>query len=107
MTWQILKTEIFEKKFSKLDKSIQQQIESIRDQLKINPYIGKPLHVDYLREKKVGKFRIYYLIYQEYVIIYMITISEKKDQQKAINTIRLFLDKYHQEIENWIKEHKH
>jgi len=37
----------------------------------------------------------------------MITIGEKKDQQKAINTIRFFLDKYQEDIEKWIQEHKH
>jgi hypothetical protein len=73
--------------------------------LKEDPFIGKPLQVDFFREKKVGKFRIYYLIYKKYVIVYMITISEKKDQQKAINTIQLFLDKYQKEIEDWIQEH--
>lgn len=106
MKWRILKTELFERKFNKLDKSIQQQIEKIRDQLKENPFVGKPLQVEFLREKKVGKFRLYYLIYKEYVIVYMIAISEKKDQQRAINTIQLFLDRYQQDIEKWIQEHK-
>jgi len=106
MKWRILKTELFEKKFNKLDRSIQNQIKKIRDQLKENPYVGKSLQVEFLREKKVGKFRIYYLIYKENVIVYMITISEKKDQQKAINTIRLFLEKYREDIESWVKEHR-
>ena len=65
MKWKVLKTELFEKKFRKLDKSIQQQIEDIRDQLKENPFVGRALESDYFREKKVGKFRIYYLIYKD------------------------------------------
>ena len=107
MKWRILKTELFERKFNKLDKSVQRQIEKIRDQLKENPFVGKPLNVDYFREKKIDKFRVYYLIYKQYVIVYMITISEKKDQQMAINTIRFFLDRYQEDIEKWIREHKH
>lgn len=87
MRWKILKTDLFERKFNSLDQSIQKQIIKIRDKLKENPFVGKPLQVHYLREKKIGKFRIYYLIYKEYLIVYMITLSEKKDQQKAIRTI--------------------
>ncbi|MBS3155722.1 type II toxin-antitoxin system RelE/ParE family toxin [Candidatus Woesearchaeota archaeon] len=87
MDWIVLKTEMFERKFSKLDKSIQKEIEDIKNQLKINPYVGRELKYEFFREKKVGKFRIYYLIYKKYVIVYLITVSEKKDQQKTINTI--------------------
>ena len=46
---------------------------------------------------------MYYLVYKEYAVVYMITISEKKDQQKAINTIQLFLSKYRKEIEEWVQ----
>ncbi len=107
MRWKILKTDLFERKFNSLDQSIQKQIIKIRDQLKENPFVGKPLQVHYLREKKIGKFRIYYLIYKEYFIIYMITLSEKKDQQKAIRTLQVFLEKYRKDIELWIQQHEH
>lgn len=104
--WRILKTELFEKKFNKLDKSLQEQIENIKKQLEYNPYVGDALQVEFFREKRIGKFRIYYLIYKEYVIVYMITISGKKDQQKAIDTVLLFLDKYKEEIEQWVEKYK-
>jgi len=58
MKWHILKTEFFERKFNKLDKSVQHKIEKIRDQLKENPFVGKPLNVDYFREKKIDKFSV-------------------------------------------------
>ncbi len=106
MPYEILKTEMFDRKFSKLDNSVQLQIKKIREQLKENPYIGKPLDFEFFREKKIGKFRVYYLIYENYSIVYIITISEKKDQQKVINTIKLFLDKYRQEIEDWIRKRR-
>ena len=68
--------------------------------------MGRALESDYFREKKIGKFRIYYLIYKECIIVYMVTISEKKDQQRTINTIRLFLDKYREDVEEWIERNE-
>ncbi|MEK6950250.1 MAG: hypothetical protein AABX13_00815 [Nanoarchaeota archaeon] len=41
-------------------------------------------------KKKKDKFRIYYLIYEEIKAVYLVGLSEKKDQQKIINTIWLF-----------------
>ena len=65
-----------------------------------NPYVGKPLGTKWFREKKFNVFRIYYLIYEDLKAVYVITLSGKKDQQKVINTIRHFLDKYRDEIED-------
>ena len=47
-----MKTELFDRKFEKLDKGVQQRIERIRDQLKQNPYVGKPLQLGFFREKR-------------------------------------------------------
>lgn len=106
MAYRILKTEVFERKFAKLSPNIQSAIGKMKDKLKENPFSGKPLRYDFFREKKLGKFRVYYLIYEEYLILYMITISEKKDQQVAINTVMQFLDIYKKEVEEWAKQNK-
>lgn len=106
MTYIILKTEIFERKFSKLSSEIQKEVSEIIEKLSDNPFTGKPLFYPFFREKKIKKFRIYYLTYKEYLVVYLITISEKKDQQQAINTVRLFLDKYREDIEAWMKENR-
>ena len=106
MAYRVLKTTVFERKFSRLPPDVQRAIEKIKDKLKENPFSGKPLRYDFFREKKLGKFRIYYLIYEEFLILYMITISEKKDQQIAINTVMQFLDIYKKEVEEWAKQNK-
>ena len=67
-----------------------------------NPYVGKPLGVRWFREKKLSKYRVHYLIYEDLKAVYIITLSGKKDQQKVINTIRHFLDKYKEEIERMV-----
>lgn len=106
MVYRILKTAVFERKFARLSSDVQKAIEKMKDKLKENPFSGKPLRYDFFREKKLGKFRVYYLIYEEYLILYMITISEKKDQQVAINTVMQFLDIYKKDVEEWIKQHR-
>ena len=43
-------------------------------------------------------YRIYYLIYDEHVVVFVITISTKKDQQDAIDKIKTLIPYYQQEI---------
>ena len=96
----IFTTEEFDKRFDKLDKSLQVQIEKEIEQLKTNPYVGKPLGYKFFREKKVKNYRVYYLIYEEYVVVFVISISDKGEQQKAINTIKNLIPYYQQQIRN-------
>ena len=97
-TYKVYQSKNFTDKLIKLPKDFKEWVEKIQDQLATNPYTGKPLGVDWLREKKYGKYRIYYLVYEDFVAVFMVEISEKKDQQKIINTIRFFLDMYRDEL---------
>lgn len=96
-------TEEFDKDFSKLDRSLQIQIEKALTQIEGNPYVGKPLGYMFFREKKIEKWRVYYLIYDEYVAVFAIAISDKKDQQETINTIKSLIPYYREEIRKKIK----
>ena len=96
--YRIYTTEEYERRFNKLDWSIQHQIEKEIEQLEGNPYVGKPLGYPFFREKKVQNYRVYYLIYEEYVVVFVITISDKKGQQDAIDKIRSLLPFYREEI---------
>ncbi len=100
--FKIFVSEEFEKNFDKLDNSIQVQIEKEIEQLKINPFVGKPLGYKFFREKKVQNYRVYYLIYEEYIVVFVISISNKKDQQEAINKIRILIPEYREEIKKRI-----
>jgi len=82
-------TEEFEKSFRKtIPLSMQDQLWSRIRKLEENPYIGKPLgHID-LRELKADKFRIYFMIYKEKVLVLLVGVSDKKQQQMAIDTIK-------------------
>lgn len=103
MPYAVYRTEIFSKKIDAFSEDFKEQIDLIEEHLKENPYVGKPLGVSWFREKKLGVFRMYYLIYEDLPAIYIITLSGKKDQQKVINTIRLFIGQYKFEIEEKVR----
>ncbi|MBI2664888.1 type II toxin-antitoxin system RelE/ParE family toxin [Candidatus Woesearchaeota archaeon] len=96
--YKIFTTEEFDKSFEKLDTSIQIMIDNELRQLQENPYAGKPLGYKFFREKKAKNYRVYYLIYEEYVVVFVVAISGKKDQQKAIDKIKLLMPYYKEEI---------
>ncbi len=102
--WKVFVTATFKEKLDKSEKEFQDWVEKILDQLEENPYVGKPIEVKWFREKKHGKQRIYYLIYQNLKSVYLANMSEKKDQQAIINSILLLLDVYKKEIEEISKE---
>lgn len=101
--YKIYTTEEFDKDFSKLDKSLKGIIEKEIGQLETNPYVGKPLGYRFFREKKVKNYRFYYLIYEEYVVVFVIAVSDKKDQQSVINGIKALMPFYREQIKRKIK----
>ena len=96
--YKIFTTDEFNHRFSKLDRQLQEQIRKEIDQLGDNPYAGKPLGYTFFREKKIQNYRFYYLIYDEFVVVFVITMSTKKDQQNAINKIKYLIPYYREEI---------
>ena len=100
--YKIFTTEEFDRDFDKLDTSLQTQIEKAIEQLETNPFVGKPLGYKFFREKKVKNYRIYYLIYEDYIVTFIIAISSKKDQQEAIDKIKNLIPYYREEIKRKI-----
>lgn len=102
--WKVFFTSTFEEKLNKSEKSFRSWVEKVLDKLEENPFVGKPINVKWFREKKHGKTRIYYLIYENLKSVYLVNMSEKKDQQAIINSILLLLDVYKKEIEELSKQ---
>lgn len=94
----------FDEELVKYEKDFQERVDKIEDQLMENPYTGDPLGVRWFREKRYKKYRIYFIIYDDLEAVFMVAISEKKDQQKVINTVRLLFDFFRKEIENLIRK---
>ena len=104
MTFEIFHSSTFDRELEKYSKDFKDWLDKIEDQLTENPFAGDPIRVRWFREKKKGKFRVYYLIYDDIKAVYMVGISEKKDQQRVIDTIWLLLDNFKDEIRNLIKK---
>jgi len=102
--YKVFRSVNFQKEISKYNKNIQDRIDKIEDKLMFNPEYGNPLGTRWFRESRFENYRIYYLVYENLEAIYLVAISGKKDQQKTINTIKLFLDFFREEIENLVRE---
>lgn len=94
----------FQEEITKYDKNIQERVDKIEDKLMENSEYGNPLGTKGFRESRFENYRIYYLIYEDLQAIYIVAISGKKDQQKTINTIKLFLEFFREEIEKIIRK---
>jgi len=96
----------FQEEVSKYDSTFQNRVDKIGDKLVENPKYGSLLGTEWFREARYENYRIYFLVYEDLDSIFMVGISDKKDQQKIINTIRLFLEFFREEIEKLVKQDK-
>ena len=90
----VLSTKEFDAWEKLLPKDYQEQIKGFIKELKLNKSTGKPLGYPFFREKKMGKYRFYFLVYEDIDTVLLITISDKKAQQDIIDTIKSQLDYY-------------
>jgi len=101
--FRVFRSEHYEKKLFKLDKSEQDRVMKFEQSLKIYPYSGKPLGYKFFREKKFDGKRVLFLIYDEHNCVFLITITDKKAQQHEIDLIKTNLDVYRKELEDLIR----
>jgi len=71
----------FQEEISKYNKDIQDRVDKIEDKLVFNSEYGNPLGVRWFRESRFENYRIYYLVYDDLGAIYLVAISNKKNQQ--------------------------
>lgn len=92
-------TDEFRKKFNKLPYFVRLKFKKQFKHLRQDPYsAGTPLGNRWFRELKNGIYRVYYLIYDEEIIILLVNISKKKDQQTIINFTKDNLSNFHEVI---------
>ena len=91
---EVHETVTFSKIYSAADGTEKEQIDSVRDQLKANLLVGKPLRFDWFREKKLGNVRLYYLINEKSRKALLVAFGPKKEQQSIINHILLNRERY-------------
>lgn len=96
--YEIYATEEFLIDYENLSKTEKERIDKVKEQLKENPYSGKPLGYKFFREKRVDGKRIYFLIYEDIVVVLFVAISDKKTQQATINAIKLAFETYKKDV---------
>lgn len=98
--FKIILTEEFERDFSKLSSPEQLRVTKILRQLKEQgATVGKPLSgLTFFKEKKFDGKRLYYLVYQNLLVILVLAISDKKAQQATINRILVDIAEYQQYV---------
>lgn len=96
--YEVYAADSFWEDYRKLSKEEQNRADKIKEQLKVNPYSGKPLGYRFFREKRFDGKRLYYLVYDNYVIVFVVAISDKKTQQATINSIKSMFEIYRKEV---------
>lgn len=104
MAYAVYTTESFEKEVSKLSLSDREIIQKIYLQIRDNPYVGDALRYRFFREKRIREKRLYFLIYDEFSAVLVVSISGKKIQQKTIDCIIKYLPEYKEYIKQAIKK---
>ncbi len=90
MPYKVYATPEFDRLFEELSKDDQIEIDKLtKEELPKNPYQGDPLGFKFLREKKIKGKRVYFLIYDDYVLVLMVAIGDKKTQKKDIAQIKM------------------
>ena len=99
----IIKTNEFNKNYSKLDTSVKKQIDKQIEYIINSKGNGKSLYKNIIFERKVESYRIYYIkMQQEIIILIFVSIHKKhssKSQQEQIDLIKEYLDIYLSEFQ--------
>ncbi|MFH1770147.1 MAG: type II toxin-antitoxin system RelE/ParE family toxin [archaeon] len=87
--YKLIMTGEFEDNFKRfIPRNLKEQAEKKIKSLEVNPFRGKIVSYKFLRELKIDKFRIYYLIYKDIITILLVGVSDKKTQQTMIDKIK-------------------
>jgi len=95
MNFKVFRTEMFKEELEKQPRIEQERIKRFERHLSDNPFAGKPLGLVFFREKKLNGRRVYYLVYEEFIVVLMVGISNKKNQQAKIDYIKTRLPEYY------------
>ena len=103
--WELEETLEFEKEYHKLPPTMQSRFQEQFKKLKENPYgIGKPLGFPWFRELKNDGFRVYYLIYDQQILVLFVGVSTKRNQQQIIDIVKKNLKLFKEFVDNRTKK---
>lgn len=90
--YRVFTSETVENKIKKFAPHLINRLEKLKKVLEDNPFTGKPIKHDFLREKKWEPFRVYYLVIKDMLIVFILEFGDKKEQQSSIDDLLLHLD---------------
>jgi len=89
MAFRLQETKEFEIEFNRIPKDIQRRFDKQFRKVEEDPYsIGRPLGSMWFRELKNEGYRVYYLVYDNKVIVLFVGVSNKKRQQEIIDSVK-------------------
>lgn len=95
MPYKIYTTPEFDRLLEELPKDDQIEIDKLtKEELPENPYQGRALGFKFFREKRMKGKRVYFLIYDDYILVLMVAIGDKKTQKKDIAQIKMNREAY-------------
>jgi mRNA-degrading endonuclease RelE of RelBE toxin-antitoxin system len=102
--FKVIGTDTYLRELQKWPKQDYDAATKISKKLVGNPYVGKQLSYPFLREKKIGGRRVYYLVYEDLELILLVASSDKKNQQATIDHIRENLKEFREVAEEVSKQ---
>lgn len=101
--FRVVGTETFLDELSKWPKSDREAAEKLPAKLAEDPHVGQLLYFPFLREKRIGGRRVYYLVYDDLKIVLLVATSGKKDQQDTIDHIKEQFSEFRKLVEGLSK----
>lgn len=98
--FRVFKVYRFEKSAKKLlTESQDEEVEQLINDLKNEKIVGQPLTYPFFREKKIRGKRVYFLVYEDLKVAFLVNVSKKKYQQETIDEIKALLPAFKKEAE--------
>jgi len=95
---------LYQKIIIKLSNMEREEIQRIVLQLAENPFVGDQLQIKSFREKRLREKRLYYLVFEDLQAVLIVAISDKKTQQKTINSILSRINEYRKYLIELLRE---
>jgi hypothetical protein len=95
---------LYQKVIVKLSEIEREEIQRVVLQLTENPFVGDQLQIKSLRKKRLREKRLYYLIFKDLQAVLIVAISDKKTQQKTIDSILLRINEYRKYLLELLKK---
>ena len=89
---------IYQEVILKMSSNDQNRIDNLVQQFTQNPYVGDSLQIRSIREKRFDGKRIYYVVFDDLKSVLIVALSDKKIQQRTIDSIKSRLNDYREYI---------